>query len=98
MDGSGNVIRNKVRLKVQGCTQIEGIDFDEIFTPVVRHEAIRMTLVFVSFKDFKPFQMDVRNAFLNGFIEEKGMLNTPTSLLILHIRILFLNLKKLCIV
>ena len=54
-----------------GSTQIEGIDFEETFTPVARLKVIRMTLAFASFKDFKLFQMDVRSAFLNDFIEEK---------------------------
>ena len=55
MDESANVIRNKVRLVAQGYTQIEGIDFEKIFAPVVRLEAIRITLAFASYKDFKLF-------------------------------------------
>jgi len=55
----------------QGYTQIESIDFEEIFAPVARLKAIRMTLAFVSFKDFKLFQMDVKSAFLNSFIQEE---------------------------
>ena len=71
MDGSKNVIKNKVRLVAQGYTQIKGIDFEETFSPVARLEAIRITLAFASYKDFKLFQMDVQSAFLNGFIEDK---------------------------
>ena len=71
MDESGNVIRNKARLVAKGYTQIEGIDFEKIFAPVVRLEAIRMTLVFASYKDFKLFQIDVKSVFLKGFIEEE---------------------------
>jgi len=55
----------------QGYIQIKSIDFEETFAPVVRLETIRMTLAFASFKDFKLFQIDVKSAFLNGFIEEK---------------------------
>ena len=40
LDESGNVVRNKVRLVAQGYTQIEGIDFEETFTPVARLKAI----------------------------------------------------------
>ena len=65
---SENVIRNKVKLVAQGYKQVEGIDFEKIFAPVAL-EAIRMTLAFAFFKDFK-FQMDVKRAFLNDFIEE----------------------------
>jgi len=46
-----------------GSTQIEGIDFEETFTPVARLEVIQMTLAFTSFKDFKIFQIDVKSAF-----------------------------------
>ena len=71
MDESGNIVRNKARLVAQGYTQIEGIDFEETFAPVARLEAIRITLAFASYKDFKHFQMDVKSVFLNGFIEEE---------------------------
>ena len=71
MDESDIVIRNKARLVAQGYTQVERIDFEKTFTPVTRLEAIRITLAFASFKDFKLFQMDVKSTFLNGFIEEE---------------------------
>ena len=69
MDESGNVIKNKVRLVAQSYTKIENIDFEKIFAPVAWLEAIQMTLVFASYKDFKLFQMDVKSVFLNGYIE-----------------------------
>jgi len=61
----------------QGYTQIEGIGFEETFAPIARLEAIQITLVFASFKDLKLFQMDVKSAFLNGFIEEEMYVETP---------------------
>ena len=61
----------------QGYIQIERIDLKEIFAPVARLEAIQMTLAFASYKDFKLFQMDIKSAFLNGFIEEKVCWTTP---------------------
>ena len=63
LDESGNVIRNNVTLVAQGYTQIDDIDVEETFAPVARLEAIQMTLTFVSFNDFKPFQMDIKSAF-----------------------------------
>jgi len=81
----------------QGYTQIEGIDFENFektFAPVARLEAIRITLAFTSYKDFKNFQMDNESAFLNGFIEEEVYVEQPLGLLILHIRILFSNYTK----
>ena len=60
-----------------GYTQIEGINFEETFAPVALLEAIRITLAFASYKDFKLFQMDVKSAFLNGFIEEEVYVEQP---------------------
>ena len=56
---------------VKGYNQEEYIDFDEIFAPVARLEVIRMLLVYASYMNFKLFQIDVKSAFLNGFIEEE---------------------------
>ena len=77
MDESGNVIRNKAELVAQGYTQVEGIDFEETFAPVARLEAIRITLAYASYKNFKLFQMDVKSAFLNGFIDEEVYVEQP---------------------
>ena len=55
MDESGDIIRNKARLVAQDYTQIEGMDFEKTFVSIARLEAIRMTLAFASFKDFKLF-------------------------------------------
>ena len=93
MDESENVIRNKGRLVAQGYTQIEGINFEKIFAAIARLEGIRITLAFTSFKDFKLFQMDVKSIFLNSFNEEEVHVEQPPGLLILHIWLLFLNLK-----
>lgn len=66
LDEDGKVIRNKVRLVCKGYTQIEGIEFDETYALVARIEEIQMFLVFVAFKDFKVYQMDMKSTFLNG--------------------------------
>nr|GEV32302.1 hypothetical protein [Tanacetum cinerariifolium] len=71
MDERGIVIRNKARLVAQGHTQEEGIDYDEVFAPIARIEAIRLFLAYASFKDFIVYQMDVKSAFLYGKIKEK---------------------------
>ncbi|GJY50513.1 putative ribonuclease H-like domain-containing protein, partial [Tanacetum coccineum] len=70
-DERGIVIKNKARLVAQGYTQEEGIDYDEVFAPVARIEAIRLFLAYASFKDFVVYQMDVKSAFLYGKIEEE---------------------------
>ncbi|GJW06155.1 putative ribonuclease H-like domain-containing protein, partial [Tanacetum coccineum] len=76
-DERGIVIRNKARLVAQGHTQEEGIDYDEVFAPVARIEAIRLFLAYASFKDFVVYQMDVKSAFLYGKIEEEVYVCQP---------------------
>nr|GEY83567.1 hypothetical protein [Tanacetum cinerariifolium] len=70
-DKKGIVIRNKARLVAQGYTQEEGIDYDEVFAPVTRIEAIRLFLAYASFMSFIVYQMDVKSAFLYGTIDEE---------------------------
>nr|CAE04585.2 OSJNBb0006N15.2 [Oryza sativa Japonica Group] len=73
----GLIVRNKARLVAQGFTQVEGLDFDETFAPVARIEAIRLLLAFAASKGFKLYQMDVKSAFLNGFIQEEVYVKQP---------------------
>ncbi|GJU36350.1 putative ribonuclease H-like domain-containing protein [Tanacetum coccineum] len=63
-DERGVVVRNKARLVAQGHRQEEGIDYDEVFAPVARLEAIRIFLAFASYMGFIVYQMDVKSAFL----------------------------------
>ncbi|GJV59011.1 putative ribonuclease H-like domain-containing protein [Tanacetum coccineum] len=70
-DERGIVIKNKAILVAQGYTQEEGINYDEVFAPVGRIEAIRLFLAYSSFKYFVVYQMDVKSAFLYGKIEEE---------------------------
>ena len=77
LDENGKVIRNKARLVAQGYNQQEGIDYDETFAPVARLEAIRILLAYASHKCFKLFQMDVKSAFLNGFLNEEVYVHQP---------------------
>ncbi|GKA44717.1 retrovirus-related pol polyprotein from transposon TNT 1-94 [Tanacetum coccineum] len=54
-----------------------GIDYDEVFAPVSRIKAIRLFLVYTSFKEFVVYQMDVKSAFLYGKIEEEVCVCQP---------------------
>ncbi|GJZ02758.1 ribonuclease H-like domain-containing protein [Tanacetum coccineum] len=59
-----------------GCTmttQEEGIDYDEVFAPVARIEAIRLFLAYASFMGFMVYQMDMKSDFLYGRIEKRYM-------------------------
>nr|GFA19115.1 hypothetical protein [Tanacetum cinerariifolium] len=71
------MVKNKARLVTQGHTQEEGIDYDEVFAPVARIEAIRLILAYACFKDFIVYQMDVKSAFLYGHIEEEVYVYQP---------------------
>ncbi|GKA42806.1 retrovirus-related pol polyprotein from transposon TNT 1-94 [Tanacetum coccineum] len=71
LDENGNVSRNKAWLVAQGYNQQEGIDYDETYAPVSRLESIRILLAYAYALDFKLFQIDVKSAFLNGFINEE---------------------------
>jgi hypothetical protein len=73
----GEVVRNKPRLVAQGFSQKEGIDYEEIFAPVARLEAIRILLAFSVDKGFKLHQMDVKSAFLNGVLVEEVYVMQP---------------------
>ncbi|GJX27208.1 putative ribonuclease H-like domain-containing protein [Tanacetum coccineum] len=76
-DEMGIVIRNQARLVAQRYTQEEGIDYDEVFGPVARIEAIRLFLGYASFKDFVVYQMDVKSVFLYEKIEEEVYVYQP---------------------
>ncbi|GJQ89328.1 putative ribonuclease H-like domain-containing protein [Tanacetum coccineum] len=77
-DERGIVIRNKARLVAQGHNQEEGIDYDEVFAPVARIEAIRIFLAYASYMGFTIYQMDVKSAFLYGQIEEEVYICQPS--------------------
>ncbi|XP_059285653.1 uncharacterized mitochondrial protein AtMg00820-like [Lycium ferocissimum] len=79
VDEFGNTTRNKARLAVQGYNQEEGIGYDETFSPVARMEAIRILIAFASHIKFKLFQMDMKSAFLNGYLKEEVFVKQPPS-------------------
>ncbi|KFK33801.1 hypothetical protein AALP_AA5G062200 [Arabis alpina] len=77
IDANGVVVRNKARLVAQGYSQIEGVNFEETFAPVARLESIRFFLGMTCILNFKVFQMDVKSAFLNGFLQEEVYVEQP---------------------
>ncbi|GJS21923.1 retrovirus-related pol polyprotein from transposon TNT 1-94 [Tanacetum coccineum] len=86
LDENGIVSRNKARLVAQGYYQQEGIDYDETYALVARLGSIRILLVYACALAFKLFQMDVKSAFLNGFINEEVYVAQPSG---------FIDFKKL---
>nr|GEW58043.1 putative ribonuclease H-like domain-containing protein [Tanacetum cinerariifolium] len=83
-DERGIVIRNKERLVTQGYTQEESIDYNEVFAPVARIEAIMIFLAYASFMGFVVYQMDVKSAFLYGTIEDEVYVCQPPGFEDLH--------------
>jgi hypothetical protein len=73
----GEVTRNKARLVCKGYAQIEGIYFEETFSPVARMEAIRLLLAYACSKNIKVYHMDVKSYFLNGELEEEFYIEQP---------------------
>ena len=74
------VVRNKARLVAQGYTKVEGLDFGETYAPVARLEAIRILLAYACAHNIKLYQMDVKSAFLNGYINELVFVEQPPRL------------------
>ncbi|KAF0726671.1 hypothetical protein Ae201684P_009310 [Aphanomyces euteiches] len=66
----GTLSYYKARLVAQGFTQIEGIDYTDIFAPVIRISSIRILLALAAMFSFKVYHMDVQTAFLNGKRQE----------------------------
>ncbi|GJR88647.1 retrovirus-related pol polyprotein from transposon TNT 1-94 [Tanacetum coccineum] len=77
LDEYGDVLKNKARLVAKGYRQVEGIDFEESFAPVALIEAIRIFIANVATKNMIIYQMDVKNAFLNGDLQEEVFVSQP---------------------
>ncbi|GJV12924.1 retrovirus-related pol polyprotein from transposon TNT 1-94 [Tanacetum coccineum] len=71
LDEYGDVLKNKARLVAKGYRQEKGINFEELFAPVARIEAIRTFIANAATKNMIIYQMDVKTAFLNGDLQEE---------------------------
>jgi len=96
IDEQGVIVRNKALLVAKGYNQEKGIDFGETYAPVARLEAIRLLLAYACLKGFRLHQMDVKSAFLNGFIDKEVYVSQPLDLKIITIQITFLSSRRPC--
>ncbi|KAL0451444.1 UNVERIFIED_CONTAM: Retrovirus-related Pol polyprotein from transposon RE2 [Sesamum latifolium] len=77
LGADGEVTAFKARLVAKGYTQRPGVDFEEAYSPVAMTKFIRILLAIAAWYDYEIWQMDVKTAFLNGFIEEEIFMDQP---------------------
>ncbi|KAM1046410.1 hypothetical protein ACFX13_026491 [Malus domestica] len=87
-------VRFKARLVDKGYAQKEGIDYNEIFSPVVKHSSIRIMLALVAQYDLELVQLDVKTAFLHGDLNEEIYMCQPDGYIVKGKENLFCKLKK----
>ena len=77
MDADGNVTIYKPRLVAKGYRQVQGVDYDETFSPVAKLKSVRIMLAIAAIYDYKIWQMDVKTTFLNGYLKEELYMMQP---------------------
>ena len=86
--------RYKARIDVKGCNQKKGIDFEEIFSLVVKMSSIIVVLRIAASLDYEIKQLDVKTTFLYGDLEEKFYMEQPKGFEVLGKENLVCQLKK----
>lgn len=67
---NGEVDRYKARLVVKGYEQQYGIDYTEVFSPIARHDTIKLVVALAAQNSWPIFQLDVKSAFSHGYLKE----------------------------
>jgi hypothetical protein len=87
-------VRYKARLVAKGYSQILGIDYNDVFSSVVKHSSIRTLLSIVAMHDYELEQLDVKTAFLHGELEEDIYMDQPEGFVVPRKENLVCRLKK----
>jgi vacuolar-type H+-ATPase catalytic subunit A/Vma1 len=77
LNPEGKIVKHKARLVARGFLQKEGFDYTEMFSPVARHETIRLVVAVATSKAWPLYHIDVKSAFLNGTLEETVYVTQP---------------------
>jgi hypothetical protein len=94
LNAKGKVEKYKAQLVEKGYSQVEGIDFGEIFSSVAKLTSIRFMLFVVVAFDFEVEQMDVKKTFLHGDLEEEIYMKQPEGFVVKGKKELVCKLKK----
>ena len=94
MNVEGKVEKYKARLVAKGYSQVPGIDFGDIFSPVSKVTSIRLLLSVAAAFDFEIEQMDVKTTFLHGDLEEEIYMKQPEGFMVKGKKELVCRLKK----
>ncbi|XP_074297950.1 uncharacterized protein LOC141628752 [Silene latifolia] len=78
----GSIQKFKARLVVKGYSQQYGTDYTETFAPIARHDTIRILIALAAQHKWNIFQMDVKSAFLNGYLQEEIYVEQPDGFVI----------------
>lgn len=90
----GSIEKYKARLVAKGYSQVEGVDYGEIFSPVAKMMSIRFLLSIATAYDLEVEQMDVKTAFLHGGLEEDIYMTQPEHYVVKSKSNLVCKLKK----
>jgi hypothetical protein len=94
LNAEGKVVKYKARQVAKGYSQVEGIDFGEIFSPIAKLTSIRFLLSVAVTFDFEVEQMDVKTTFLHGDLEEEIYMKQPEGYAVKGKKELVCKLKK----
>ena len=78
-------LKFKARLVAKGFSQIPGVDYNDVFSPVVKHSLIRTFFSVVAMYDLELEQLDVKIAFLHGELEEEIYMHQPEGFIVVSI-------------